>query len=75
MEENETQHHPADQTVGPRAKHGQVGENEISRDWGKPQKPPTNTTRNIQESPFLRISSVIFFAEHLVRLNLPFEWW
>ena len=32
LEEKETQHHPADQTVGPRAKHGQVGENEISRD-------------------------------------------
>ena len=65
MEEKETQHHPADQTVSPRAKHRQVGENEISRDWGKPQKYPTNTTRNIQESPFLRISSVIFFSSAL----------
>ena len=57
MEEKETQHHPADQTVGPRAKNGQVGESEISRDWGKPQK-----FQQIQPAIF---KNPIFYVSHL----------
>ena len=75
MEENETQHHPADQTVGPRAKHGQVGETRLARIEGNPK---TSNKYNPQYSriPFSTyLIGDFFLAAHLVRLNLPFEWW
>ena len=58
MEENETQHHPADQTVGPRAKHGQVGENAISKDWGK-------TPKNLQQIQPAMFKNPLFYVSHL----------
>ena len=62
----ETQH-GADQTVVPRATHGQVGGEWDQPGFGGNPKNLTNTTRKIQESPFLtlNLNTLSFFIRAL----------